>query len=133
MTTYPMIVMPLSEEEGGGFEALFPDLPGCASDGPTPEAAVAGAMETLRAWRGIHAQRGLPMPAPFTALGAHRRRDEDLIGALRSVANYTEAMGDRIATLEARLESALERNQDGWMQLIPLIATTRRHAAAEPH
>ena len=133
MTAYPMIVMPLSDEDGGGFEALFPDLPGCAADGPTPEAAVAGAMETLRAWKGIHAQRGLPMPAPFTALGAHRRRDEDLMGALRSVADYTEAMGARIAALEARLESALGRNQDEWMQLIPLMASTQRHAAAEPH
>ena len=29
----------LTEEEGGGWLATFPDLPGCMSDGETPEEA----------------------------------------------------------------------------------------------
>ncbi len=132
MIAYPMIVMPLSEEDGGGFEALFPDLPGCASDGPTPEAAVAGAMETLRAWEGVQRQRGAGMPAPFSALDAHRHRDEELIGALRSMADYTEAVEGRIAALEARLDAALGRNQDEGLRLLPLMASAHRQAAAEP-
>ena len=37
---YPVIVSPLSEEDGGGFLATVPDLPGCMSDGETPEEAI---------------------------------------------------------------------------------------------
>ena len=38
--TYPVVVEPLPEEEGGGFAAIVPDLPGCMSDGETPEEAL---------------------------------------------------------------------------------------------
>jgi hypothetical protein len=38
---YPVVVEPLSGEEGGGFAAIAPDLPGCMSDGDTPEEALA--------------------------------------------------------------------------------------------
>ena len=38
---YPVIVQPLPAEDGGGFLALVPDLPGCMSDGETPEEALA--------------------------------------------------------------------------------------------
>ena len=37
---YPFSVRPLSSDEGGGFLITFPDLPGCISDGETPEKAV---------------------------------------------------------------------------------------------
>lgn len=36
-------IRPLSAEEGGGFLATFPDLPGCMADGETPEEAIADA------------------------------------------------------------------------------------------
>lgn len=32
---YPVIIEPLPQNEGGGFVALLPDLPGCVSDGGT--------------------------------------------------------------------------------------------------
>ena len=37
---YPLIVRPLSEEDGAGYLIEYPDLPGCMSDGETPEEAV---------------------------------------------------------------------------------------------
>ena len=33
---YAIIVSQLPEEDGGGYLASFPDLPGCVSDGETP-------------------------------------------------------------------------------------------------
>ena len=33
---YPVVIAPLSAEDGAGFSALVPDLPGCVSDGDTP-------------------------------------------------------------------------------------------------
>jgi len=45
-----MIFEPLPEDEGGGFAALVPDLPGCMSDGETPEAALASVQDAAAAW-----------------------------------------------------------------------------------
>ena len=41
---------PLTESEGGGWLASFPDLPGCMSDGETPEEALRNAAEAETAW-----------------------------------------------------------------------------------
>ena len=37
INSYPFTIRPLSEEDGGGFAIEYPDLPGCISDGDTPE------------------------------------------------------------------------------------------------
>ena len=44
---YPVIIEPLPEDEGGGFIALVPDLPGCMSDGDTAEAALASVQDAV--------------------------------------------------------------------------------------
>lgn len=41
---------PLTAEEGGGWLATFPDLPGCMSDGESPEEALQNAIEAENAW-----------------------------------------------------------------------------------
>jgi len=40
----------LTNDEGGGWLASFPDLPGCMSDGETPEEALHNAAEAESAW-----------------------------------------------------------------------------------
>lgn len=39
-TKYPVNIGPLSEEEGGGFLAEYPDLSGCMADGESIEDAL---------------------------------------------------------------------------------------------
>ena len=67
---YPIVVEPLPMEEGGGFLATAPDLPGCMSDGATPEEAVANIQDAIVAW--IEAARDLghavPKPSRHAAL-----------------------------------------------------------------
>ena len=36
---FPLAVRPLSAEDGRGYLVEFPDVPGCMSDGATPEEA----------------------------------------------------------------------------------------------
>jgi antitoxin HicB len=48
----------LTEEEGGGWLATFPDLPGCMSDGETPEEALHNAAEAETAWLAANAKWG---------------------------------------------------------------------------
>lgn len=41
LEAYPHEVKPLAPEDGGGFVATFPDIPGCLGVGDTPEEALA--------------------------------------------------------------------------------------------
>lgn len=63
-TDYPLIVEKLSPEDGGGFVARVPDLPGCMSDGETPEEAVRHVGDAIIAWIEEARSLGRPIPAP---------------------------------------------------------------------
>ncbi|MAZ78251.1 MAG: toxin-antitoxin system HicB family antitoxin [Legionellaceae bacterium] len=47
---YPIIVRPLSEEDGGGFTAEVPDLPGCIADGKTIDEALHEVQDAMQSW-----------------------------------------------------------------------------------
>lgn len=67
---YPVIVAPLPPEDGGGFSAMVPDLPGCMSDGETPEQAIANVQDAIAVW--IEAAKDLgrevPPPSRYSAI-----------------------------------------------------------------
>jgi predicted RNase H-like HicB family nuclease len=67
---YPVIIEPLPDEEGGGFVALVPDLPGCMSDGETPEAAVSSVTDAVAAWIEEANRLGRSVPRPSRHLQA---------------------------------------------------------------
>lgn len=48
--TYPVAIEPFPPEDGGGFLALAPDLPGCLSDGASPGQAVANVQDAIDTW-----------------------------------------------------------------------------------
>lgn len=62
---YPFEIRPLSKVEGGGYAVTFPDLPGCRSDGETPEQALANGREALADWLAVAREFGdaIAMPA----------------------------------------------------------------------
>ena len=61
---YPVTIQPLSAEHGGGFVALVRDLPGCMSDGATPEEALANVEDAIACWIEAARDLGRPIPAP---------------------------------------------------------------------
>jgi len=61
---YRVIVEPLFAEDGSGFSAIVPDLPGCMSDGETPEEAITNVQDAIRAWIEAAHDLGRPVPAP---------------------------------------------------------------------
>lgn len=61
---YPVIIEPLSVEDGGGFVALVPDLPGCMSDGETPEKALAEVQGAIVSWLEEARRLGREVPKP---------------------------------------------------------------------
>lgn len=65
---YPIVVEPLPIEEGGGFLATVPDLPGCMSDGATPEEAVSNIQDAIIAWIEAARDLGHAVPKPSRRL-----------------------------------------------------------------
>lgn len=62
--TYPIVIELLPPEEGGGFLALVPDLPGCMSDGTSPEEAVANVQDAIESWIEAAKDLGHAIPVP---------------------------------------------------------------------
>lgn len=60
---YEIDVQPLSEEDGGGFVAIVPALPGCMSDGDTPEQALTNAYDAVASWIEAAEKAGRTIPA----------------------------------------------------------------------
>jgi antitoxin HicB len=63
-TDYPIEIRPLAADEGGGYLASFPDLPGCMSDGATAQEAIASAVDAAASWLATAREFGDPIPAP---------------------------------------------------------------------
>jgi antitoxin HicB len=61
---YPVLIEPLAPADGGGFVATVPDLPGCMSDGETPEEALAHVRDAVAAWIEEARALGRAVPAP---------------------------------------------------------------------
>ncbi len=62
--TYPVVITPLTSEDGGGFAATVPDLPGCMSDGETPEEALGNVRDAIQAWIEMARELGHAVPEP---------------------------------------------------------------------
>ncbi|HEY3778947.1 MAG TPA: type II toxin-antitoxin system HicB family antitoxin [Rhizomicrobium sp.] len=61
---YPVVIEALPQEDGGGFLATVPDLPGCMSDGETREDAARNISDAIRAWIEEANALGRPVPEP---------------------------------------------------------------------
>jgi antitoxin HicB len=70
-SNYEIQVKPLPPEEGGGFLAWVPDLPGCMSDGRTPSEAIESASAAIDEWIEESLRLGRPIPAPTRKQAAY--------------------------------------------------------------
>jgi antitoxin HicB len=67
---YRIEVQALPPDEGGGFLAWVPDLPGCMSDGETPAQALVNVRSAIAEWIEDAERAGQPVPQP-TKQAAH--------------------------------------------------------------
>jgi predicted RNase H-like HicB family nuclease len=61
---YAIIIEPASAEDGGGYLAFVPDLPGCMSDGETREQAAVNVGGAIESWIEAATEMGRPIPVP---------------------------------------------------------------------
>lgn len=61
---YGHIIAPLSEDDGGGYVIMFPDLPGCMSDGETMDGVLANGRDAFNSWIAAQVDMKRQIPAP---------------------------------------------------------------------
>lgn len=61
---YPVLIEPLALEDGGGYLATVPDLPGCMSDGETRESAARNVSGAINEWIEEATALGRSIPQP---------------------------------------------------------------------
>jgi len=64
---YEVHIRPLTEAEGGGFLAEVPELPGCMSDGETPQEALKNVYDAIVCWMEAAREMGRQVPQPKRA------------------------------------------------------------------
>lgn len=92
---YPVVILPVGEEDGGGYMAYAPDLPGCMGDGDTVEAAARDLSSAIGEWldEAWRLNREAPEPCSFlNAAKADRDRIEDLLGAQDKLIKQQDAV-----------------------------------------
>jgi predicted RNase H-like HicB family nuclease len=63
---YAVRIERLAESDGGGYLATVSDLPGCMSDGDTPEEALKNVQEAIASWIAAAKEwkQDIPKPSP---------------------------------------------------------------------
>jgi predicted RNase H-like HicB family nuclease len=69
---YPVVIEAIPPEEGGGFLATVPDLPGCMSGGETRQEAARNIADAIHAWTEEARGLGRPIPEPSAHLAMAR-------------------------------------------------------------
>ena len=109
---YPIGVIPLSDEEGGGFLGVVGDLPGCMSHGDTPEEALSGAREAILEWLDQAKVEGLEIPEPGSAAMRMAQERASLLAQLRGQRQAFDKLEGEVKVLRASLESLLAETKD---------------------
>ena len=65
---YSVRIERLAESDGGGYLAIVPDLPGCMSDGDTPEEALKNVQEAIASWIAAAKEWMMDIPHPSPPL-----------------------------------------------------------------
>lgn len=126
---YPIVVHRLSDEDGGGYVAFFPDLIGCIGDGETPEEAVIDGLKAFDEWMDAAKLRNIPIPAPHSASNRANQERADLLTAIRDVRNHHDAIDARLDELERRVIEIEEQiaHADAWARFGVISGTVTVH------
>ena len=121
MNEYVVVILPLSEEDGGGFVGLVPDLQGCMSDGDTREEALANTQQAMQEWIELKQGLGEPLPEPGIAVKRTSEQGKALMRALQALMSVLDVKDGRIAELESALEAAVHDVSSSWERNLPLF------------
>lgn len=98
ISNYPALVF--RDDEGEGYYAVFPDLPGCMGDGDTREEALSDALEAAECWLEVQLERGVEIPEPGAQAVEFEHRIEALIETIAELSEKLYAAEQQITILK---------------------------------
>lgn len=101
---------PLRPEEGGGWLAEIPEMPGCMSDGETPEEAIANLRDAAHFWLEAQGSRG-----PVRASALPERKQVILVRRDLGMRRGKEIAQGAHASLMAALNNLDHPHTKAWM------------------
>lgn len=134
MTDYAIVIVPLSEEDGGGYVGYVPDLVGCMGDGATTEEAITDTAFAIDEWIDAATERGDEVPPPGTAADAAKFREDKLYEALDALMEASRSKDSEISDLKRKLseliavlkaDSALSRRKFSNLEPLPSTKGSR--------
>jgi antitoxin HicB len=106
---YPIVIVELSTDDGGGFAAYAPDLYGCMSDGETPEEAVSNIQDAIVEWCAEMARLGRQIPPPGTAARDTADARQTVVDLLRKQDELLQTQAKQNHQLRVELDKLSER------------------------
>lgn len=113
---YAIIINRLSIEDGGGFLATVPDLPGCQSDGETEIEAIENVNAAMAEWIECYKEAGREVPVPGSAAKRISDDRKRLVNAIIALSDGYEGFDQRLEAVEASLNEIKEEasNTEAW-------------------
>jgi antitoxin HicB len=105
-SSYPIVLLRVPENEGGGFVAYAPDLDGCKCYGDSASEAVEKALTAIGQWCSELAESGKDVPEPFSASRKSLQVREEMLSIIREQEKLLqeEVAGLRSELSEVRME-----------------------------
>jgi predicted RNase H-like HicB family nuclease len=133
MMDYAVVVTKLSEQDGGGYLAVVPDLYGCMSDGATPEEAVKNAQEAVADWLEASTELGRQVPEVGSSAARAKEREQAFILTIRALTESFDGLDGRIDGLLKEIEHLREliENQNAWYRFDKIVSSEPSRPARE--
>lgn len=109
MADYPIAILPLSEEDGGGYVGIVPDLRGCISDGDTREEAIRNTQDAIRDWLAECRRLGRAVPEPGSSIERAKEDRRMLLNAVKTLAELCDHRDRQIEELVQAIEDMRQR------------------------
>lgn len=124
---YPIVIVPLTKEDGGGFLGFVPDLKGCMSDGETREEALRNTLDAIAEWLDAAKVRKISIPAPGTAAARSRAQKAKFVQELKDLTKGIDYIEERLQEFERSMKEIEEKveNADAWSRFTELTGASQ--------
>ena len=106
---YPIVIVALSEDDGGGWAGFVPDLPGCMSDGETRVEALTNTEDAIGEWLDACAQMGREAPKPGSAAAEVMALLKEFQDKILKLAEMLHTLSGKHKELDAQFRKLVER------------------------
>lgn len=132
MMEYAVVVTKLSDEDGGGYIAVVPDLYGCMSDGETPEEALRNVQEAISDWLEASKELGRNIPDVGSSAARARAREKAFIDTIKTLTEQLDGLDGRVDRLFADLAHLQEliEHQGAWDRFEKIVGFEQKPTEA---